>query len=166
MRRITATVLTAVMLFALTACSKEPEQTTAASTAAATTETSAPSEASETTAESVHYDTPAWEGYWEAADTEENFEISEVTDTGFKVLYYHFEEGQIEQFKYDMEFDNPEKTIASEIGLASDHGGWEYAFNFQGDSITVQSKFPDQVFLRAVKPADDASGETSGDTAG
>ena len=29
-----------------------------------------------------------------------------------------------------------------------DHGGWEYTFNLSGDTILVQSKLPDQMFLR------------------
>ena len=156
MRRFTAITMMAVMLLALTACSKEPEQTTAAPAVMETTAASA--EVSETTAEDVYYAPPAWEGYWQATDTEEHFEISEVTDEGLKVVFYHFEEGQIEQFKYDMEFDNAEKTIASEFGPASDHGGWEYAFNFNGDSIVVQSKFPDQTYMRSEAPAAETSG--------
>ena len=60
------------------------------------------------------------------------------------------EEGQIEEFIYKMEFDNPEKTVASEIGTAQDHGGWEYTFTFNGDTILVQSKLPDQIFKRDV----------------
>ena len=162
MKRLTAATLTAAMLIALTACSKEPEQTTeapviaAATTAAETTETS---ETPETTVETAYFAPPAWEGNWQATDTEEHFEITTVTDDGIKVVFYHFEEGQIEQFKYDMEYDNPEKTIASEIGSANDHGGWEYTFNFKGDSIVVQSKFPDQTYARVADTA-----ETSGET--
>ena len=164
MRRITAISLTAVMLFAFTSCSKEPEQT-AAPTTAATTAAPVVTEVSETTAGDIYYETPDWEGYWQFVDTEEHFEISQVTDTGLKVVYYHFEEGLLEQFTYDMEFDDPAKTIASEIGPASSHGGWEYAFNFKGDSIIVQSKFPDQTFNRSEKPADNATDDPTGDTA-
>lgn len=158
MRKIIAASLTAVMLFAMTACSKEPKQTTeapTATTAAATAATEAETEAAETTLDDVYYAPPAWEGYWKATDSDENFEISGVTDDGFKMVYFHYEEGTIEQFNYDIEFDNPEKTIASEIGSANDHGGWEYTFNFQGDTILVQFKTQEQVYTRAEKPAEE-----------
>lgn len=165
MRRSTALALTAVMLFALTACSKEPEQTAPATSATAAETTAVSAGSSETTAEDIYYETPAWEGYWQATDTEEHFEITEVSDTGLKVVFYHYEEGLIEQFKYDMEFDDPQKTVASEIGSANDHGGWEYTFNFKGGSVVVQSKFPDQTYVRSEKPAEGTDGESESDTA-
>ncbi|MBR3141606.1 MAG: hypothetical protein IKF09_00490 [Clostridiales bacterium] len=155
MKKTIALMITAAMLFALASCGKKPEQTTEAPTAAtAAAETPATdamlTEASETTEETVFYETPAWEGKWQAADTDEHFEIYDVTDDGFKMVFYHFEEGQIEEFKYTIEFDNPEKTIASELGSA-DGGRWEYTFNFKGDSILVQSKHPDQIYNRVVE---------------
>ena len=157
MKRLIAATLTAVMLFALSSCSKEPEETTEApATTAATTAATEATEAEsiETTKDDVYHAPPAWEGYWQAEDTEENFEISGVTDEGFKMVFFHYEEGTIEQFQYDLEYDNSEKTIASEIGSANDHGGWEYTFNFQGDTVLVQFKGLEQVYKRAEKPAE------------
>ena len=135
-------MITAAMLFALASCGKKPEQTTEAPTAAtAAAETPATdamlTEASENTEETVFYETPAWEGKWQAADTDEHFEIYDVTDDGFKMVFYHFEEGQIEEFKYTIE--------------SADGGRWEYIFNFKGDSILVQSKHPDQIYNRVVE---------------
>lgn len=153
MKRITASVLSAALLLAVTSCSKEPGQTeelpattvTEQTEVFETTEETAAMTVTETTAEP-----PAWEGSWLATDTEEHFEIKDVTSDGFRLTFWHYEEGQIEEFIYKMEFDNPEKTVASEIGTAQDHGGWEYTFTFNGDTILVQSKLPDQIFKRDV----------------
>lgn len=148
MKKIITLTLTAAVVFVLSACGREPVQTPEESTVN-TSEAIVTVTASETSAtETVLAELPAWEGSYHATDTEEHFEISEVTDEGFYLIFYHFEEGQIEQFKYKMEFDDPEKTTASEIGPATKHGGWEYTFIFQGDSILVKSKHPDQTYIR------------------
>lgn len=151
MKRLIAISLTAAMLFALTACKDEPLPTTVETQTLATTEVVTSETVVETTQETAYFAPPAWEGKWQALDTEEHFEISQVTDNGFKVVFFHFEEGQIEQFTYDVEYDNAEKTIASEIGSASNHGGWEYAFELNGDSIVVRSKHPDQTYKRSAE---------------
>ena len=153
MKRLIVISLTAAMLFALTACRNEPLPATVETQTIATTEATTADTVSETTQETAYFAPPAWEGNWQAVDTEEHFEISAVTDNGFKVVFFHFEEGQIEQFTYEVEYDNAEKTTASEIGSASDHGGWEYAFDFKGDSIVVRSKHPDQTYKRAAEEA-------------
>ena len=152
MKRLTALTLTAAILFTMTACGNKPEPSAedpvAVTTDNETTEAETVPETSiEETMDPV--ETPDWAGAWQATDTEEHFEITDVTDEGFKLTFWHFEEGQIEEFIYKMEFDNNEKTIASEIGTAQDHGGWEYTFTFKGDTILVQSKLPDQIYKRA-----------------
>ena len=138
LKRLGTAALSLILLLSLAACGTQTSPTSA---------TEAPSEttAEETTAP---VEIPAWEGSWQATDTEEHFEISSVTADGFKVVFWHYEEGQIEEFIYKMEFDNEDRTIASEIGTGKDHGGWEYTFNLNGDTILVQSKLPDQTFLR------------------
>ena len=154
MKKIIAATLTAALLLTAASCGSKPQETseiTAATTVVVETETSATEAPSETTAEettTAPVEIPAWEGSWQATDTEEHFEISNVTADGFKVVFWHYEEGQIEEFIYKMEFDNEDRTIASEIGTGKDHGGWEYTFNLNGDTILVQSKLPDQTFLR------------------
>ena len=153
MKKIIAATLTAALLLTAASCgskSQETSEITAATTVVVETETSATEAPSETTAEetTAPVEITAWEGSWQAADTEEHFEISSVTADGFKVVFWHYEEGQIEEFIYKMEFDNEDRTIASEIGTGKDHGGWEYTFNLNGDTILVQSKLPDQTFLR------------------
>ena len=154
MKRIIAAVIMTAMFTALASCGNKPEQTmeetfveTDATTAAVTTEAAVTSAATE---ETVFTGPLEWEGKWQAADTEEYFEITEVTDTGFSMIFYHYEEGTIEQFKYKIEFDDPSKTVASEIGKTNDHGVWEYVFHYQGDTILVQSKHPDQIYNRVV----------------
>ena len=154
MKKIIAATLTAALLLTAASCGSKPQETseiTAATTVVVETETSATEAPSETTAEettTAPVEIPAWEGSWQATDTEEHFEISNVTADGFKVVFWHYEEGQIEEFIYKMEFDNEDRTIASEIGTGKDHGGWEYTFNLNGDTILVQSKLPDQTFQR------------------
>lgn len=153
MKKILAATLTASLLLMATSCGSKPQETsetTAATTVVVETETSATEESVETTVEetTAPVEIPAWEGAWQATDTEEHFEISNVTADGFKVVFWHYEEGQIEEFIYKMEFDNEDRTIASEIGTGKDHGGWEYTFNLNGDTILVQSKLPDQAFQR------------------
>ena len=137
MKRLLATILTAGMILSLASCgSKEPEESkgkTAAEPAAVVTE-----------AQSKQ----GWEGNYQSSDTEEHFKIYDVTDTGFKVEFYHFEEGLIEKFDYDMEFDNAEKTVASEKGTTEDNGGWEYIFAFGGDTITVNWQGNAQLYKR------------------
>ena len=153
MKKILAATLTASLLLMATSCGSKPQETseTTLATVVVETETSATEAPSETTVEetTAPVEIPAWEGSWQATDTEEHFEISNVTADGFKVVFWHYEEGQIEEFIYKMEFDNEDRTIASEIGTGKDHGGWEYTFNLNGDSILVQSKLPDQTFQRA-----------------
>ena len=153
MKKVIAATLTASLLLMATSCGSKSQETseTTLATVVVETETSATEESSETTVEetTAPVEIPAWEGSWQATDTEEHFEISNVTAEGFKVVFWHYEEGQIEEFIYKMEFDNEERTIASEIGTGKDHGGWEYTFNFNGDSILVLSKLPDQTFQRA-----------------
>lgn len=153
MKKVIAATLTAALLLTAASCGSKPQETfeiTAATTVVVETETSATEAPSETTAEetTAPVEIPAWEGSWQATDTEEHFEISSVTADGFKVVFWHYEEGQIEEFIYKMEFDNEDRTIASELGTGKDHGGWEYTFNLNGDTILVQSKLPDQTFLR------------------
>ena len=153
MKKVIAATLTGALLLMATSCGNKPQETseTTVETTVVETETSATEAPTETTAEetTAPVEIPASEGAWQATDTEEHFEISSVTADGFKVVFWHYEEGQIEEFIYKMEFDNEDRTIASEIGTAQDHGGWEYTFNLNGDSILVQSKLPDQTFMRA-----------------
>lgn len=148
MKKLIATTMTAAMLLTLAACSDKPAVQSSEASAPAT-QIEASSEAtvnetgeSETAAGAM---TPAgftvqdWMGEWDA-ETEEHFDIYEVNDNGFKMHFYHFEEGTIEKFDYEMEFDNDEKTVASEVGTADDHGGWEYTLTLNNGVITVQWK--------------------------
>ena len=138
MKRLLATVLLAGVVLSLAACgSKEPEQSKEES---ATVTTAVVTEAKQN---------QGWEGNYQAYDTEEHFKIYDVTEKGFKVEFYHFEEGLLEKFDYEMEFDNEEKTMASEAGSADDNGGWEYRFAFGGDNITVSWQENIQVYRRA-----------------
>ena len=125
MKKLLATLLAAGMVLAMTSCGKEPE----------TTKEEPQTQPDVTVTETQV--SQGWEGSYEAADSEEHFRIYDVTDNGFKVEFYHYEEDRIERFDYEFEYDNAEKTMASEIGSADDKGGWEYRFAFGGDSITV-----------------------------
>lgn len=125
MKRLLAAILAAGLGLSLAACGKDPEpvveKTTEDTTVVATSETKP----------------QGWEGSYQSSDTEEHFTIYDVTDKGFKVEFYHFEEGLLEKFDYDMEYDNEDRTLASQIGSADDNGGWEYCFAFGGSRITV-----------------------------
>ena len=124
MKKILAILLAAGMIMSLAACGKEPEpviEKTTEDTTVTTTETKP----------------QGWEGSYQSSDTEEHFTIYDVTDKGFKVEFYHYEEGLLEKFDYDMEYDNEDRTLASQIGSADDNGGWEYCFAFGGPRITV-----------------------------
>ena len=137
MKRLLATILLAGMVLSLASCgSKEPEESKkeiAAEPTAVVTEAQK---------------NQGWEGSYQTSDTEEHFTIYDVTDTGFKVEFYHLEEGLIEKFDYEMEFDNAEKTVASEKGTTEDNGGWEYIFAFGGDTITVNWQGNAQLYKR------------------
>ena len=137
MKKVLATLLAAGLVLSLASCgSKEPE-------------TSKKEKGTEPTAVVTEAKADqGWEGNYQSVDTEEHFKIYDVTDTGFKVEFYHFEEGLIEKFDYDMEFDNAEKTVASEKGTTEDNGGWEYLFSFGGDSITVNWQGNAQLYKR------------------
>ena len=139
-KKIIASAMTAATLFSFASCSNDKPQDK---------ETEPTTE--ETTASQIETTVGAqsWTGKWQADDTEENFEIYDVTDKGFSVHFYHDEEGNIELFEYDMEFDDNEHKIASQTGSADDNGGWEYTFILGDGSITVKSKLPDQTY-RAV----------------
>ena len=114
-KRLIATILAAVMVLPLASCSKEEDQATEAP--ATVTEAPVTESGKET-----------WEGKWKSSDTEEYMEIYEVSETGLKVHFYHEEEGDIALFDYEMEFDDEEKTVASQPGDADANGGWEYTF--------------------------------------
>ena len=64
------------------------------------------------------------------------------------VEFYHFEEGLLEKFDYEMEFDNADKTVASEKGSIDDNGGWEYTFYMGDGAITVTWQQSSQVYTR------------------
>ena len=141
MKKLITLMLAVCMAVLIPACGKE-QQETRPETQAETT--SAPEESTAAKIDPKQ----AWMGRWDATDTDEYFEVYEVTDTGLSVRYNHFTEGSIELFDYDMEFDNEEHTVCSEIGDADDNGGWEYTFILGDGSITVRSQFPDQIFKK------------------
>lgn len=111
------------MALSVASCGQEPEKTDETTAVPTTT-------AAETKPQ-------GWEGSYQADDTEEHFTIYDVTDKGFKVEFYHFEEGLIERFEYDMEYDDETKALASQVGTMEENGGWEYCFAFGGSRITV-----------------------------
>ena len=76
-------------------------------------------------------------------------EIYEVSETGLKVHFYHEEEGDIALFDYEMEFDDEEKTVASQPGDADANGGWEYTFILGSGQMTVKDKHSDHIYYRA-----------------
>ena len=124
------------MVLAMTSCGKEPETTK-----------EEPQTQPDVTVTETQKEL-GWEGSYQATDTEEHFRIYDVTDTGFKVEFYHYGEASIHKFDYDMEFDNEKKDIASEIGNADDYSGWEYSFTLSGDLIIVSWKQYEQVYTR------------------
>lgn len=147
MKRLIALTLIAGALFTCAACEGNTAQSIAASEAETTSaEVTAVTE-NETEAAASIATNGNWEGRWEA-ETGEYFEIYDVTETSFKCRFFHYEEGQIEQFDYDMEFDNDTRTVASETGSADDHGGWEYAFALEGYTITVTWQENEQKYAK------------------
>ena len=124
MRKILAILLAAGLGLSLAACGKEPEPVIEKTT-------------EDTTVTVTETKPQGWEGSYQSSDTEEHFTIYDVTDKGFKVEFYHYDEGLLEKFDYDMEYDNEDRTLASQIGSADDNGGWEYCFAFGGPRITV-----------------------------
>ena len=90
----------------------------------------------------------AWLGTW-TSDSGESLEIYGVSETGLSLIFNKFiENGEMGSYDYEMEFDNADNTVASEIGGPMDHGGWEYTFVLGDGYITVESRYPDQVFHR------------------
>ena len=89
-----------------------------------------------------------WIGTW-TADSGESLEINSVSDTGLSLVFHkRSEQGNMMDVDYVMEFDNTEKTVASEVGGPEDHGGWEYTFILGDGVITVQSRYPDQLYYK------------------
>lgn len=140
-KRITATLLATALLLSLASCSNEPQKTSETETVPTTEVTTILTEQAA--------EPESWLGKWEADDTEEYMEIHDVTAKGFSVDFYHFEEGLLEKFNYDMEFDDSANKVASQIGSADDNGGWEYTFILGDGYITVQSKLPEQKYIKA-----------------
>ena len=124
MKKVLAILLAASLGLSLAACGKEPEPVIEKTT-------------EDTTVTVTETKPQGWEGSYQSSDTEEHFTIYDVTDKGFKVEFYHYEEGLLEKFDYDMEYDNEDRTLASQIGSADDNGVWEYCFAFGGPRITV-----------------------------
>lgn len=135
MKKVLALLLTAGTILSFVSCGKEPEQTKEKKKTESSTQ-------SEQTVDQ------GWEGSWKATDSDENFKIYDLTDKGFKCEFYHVEEGQIEKFDYEMEFDDDNKTVASEKGSADDNGGWEYTFTMDGGKIKVTWQNSDQYYTR------------------
>ena len=142
MRKILATILAAGMVLSLASCGKEPEQSGENNVSG--------SILTEQSGESQPSQQQSLEGEYKSNDTEEHFKIYNLTDTGFMVEFYHFEEGLLEKFDYEMEFDNADKTVASEKGSVDDNGGWEYTFYLGGDTITVTWQQSTQVYTRVI----------------
>ena len=134
MKRLLAIMLACGMALYVASCGKEPEKTDETTAVPTTT-------AAETKPQ-------GWEGSYQADDTEEHFTIYDVTDKGFKVEFYHFEEGLIERFEYDMEYDDETKALASQVGTMEENGGWEYCFAFGGSRITVTWQGNSQTYNR------------------
>jgi len=88
-----------------------------------------------------------WIGTW-TADTGEYLEIYEETDIGISLHFSKIVESSTMIVDYELEFDNEDRTIASEIGDVAAMSGWEYVFTLEDGQITVQSRYPDQVFVR------------------
>jgi len=89
-----------------------------------------------------------WLGTW-MAETGESLEIYDVSETGLSLVFHKIiETGELRSYDYEMEFDDVDQTIASEIGGPMDHGGWEYTFVLGDGIITVESRYPDQIFYR------------------
>ena len=144
MKRLLATLLAAGMALSLAACGKEPDQgvqNDVSGSGGILTEQSVEPQPSQQLGP---------EGEYKSNDTEEHFKIYNLTDTGFMVEFYHFEEGLLEKFDYEMEFDNADKTVASEKGSIDDNGGWEYTFYLGGDTITVTWQQSTQVYTRVI----------------
>ena len=142
MKRLLATLLAAGMVLSLASCGKEPEQSGENNVSG--------SILTEQSGESQPSQQQSPEGEYKSNDTEEHFKIYNLTDTGFMVEFYHFEEGLLEKFDYEMEFDNADKTVASEKGSVDDNGGWEYTFYLGGDTITVTWQQSTQVYTRVI----------------
>ena len=140
MRKILATILAAGMVLSLASCGKEPEQSGENNVSG--------SILTEQSGESQPSQQQSLEGEYKSNDTEEHFKIYNLTDTGFMVEFYHFEEGLLEKFDYEMEFDNADKTVASEKGSVDDNGGWEYTFYMGDGAITVTWQQSSQVYTR------------------
>ena len=140
MRKILATILAAGMVLSLASCGKEPEQSGGINASG--------SILTEQSGESQPSQQQSLEGEYKSNDTEEHFKIYNLTDTGFLVEFYHFEEGLLEKFDYEMEFDNADKTVASEKGSIDDNGGWEYTFYMGDGAITVTWQQSSQVYTR------------------
>lgn len=91
-----------------------------------------------------------WYGMWKASDGESLY-IYSVSDTGLSLVFNKYSEaGNYMNEDYEMEFDTPDKTIASEIGGKEDHGGWEYYFILDDGFITVKSRYPDKAFYKEI----------------
>ena len=140
MRKILATILAAGMVLSLASCGKEPEQSGENNVSG--------SILTEQSGESQPSQQQSLEGEYKSNDTEEHFKIYNLTDTGFLVEFYHFEEGLLEKFDYEMEFDNADKTVASEKGSIDDNGGCEYIFYMGDGAITVTWQQSSQVYTR------------------
>ena len=140
MRKILATILAAGMVLSLASCGKESEQSGEINASG--------SILTEQSGEPQPSQQQSLEGEYKSNDTEEHFKIYNLTDTGFLVEFYHFEEGLLEKFDYEMEFDNADKTVASEKGSIDDNGGWEYTFYMGNGAITVTWQQSSQVYTR------------------
>ena len=107
------------------------------------------SEAYEHDGKRIESDSSPWLGTW-TAENGASLSIQSVTESGISLVFHkQSESGSWMDIDYEMEFDNADGTIASEIGGAQDHGGWEYTFILNDGFITVKSRYPDQIFYKS-----------------
>ena len=107
------------------------------------------SEAYEQDSKSAESNSSPWLGTW-TAENGASLSIHSVTENGLSLVFHkQSESGSWMDIDYEMEFDNADGTIASEIGGAQDHGGWEYTFILNDGFITVKSRYPDQIFYKS-----------------
>ena len=88
-----------------------------------------------------------WLGTW-VADTGETFTIYSVSDSGLKLTWTKILEQGWGTYDYELEFDNAEKTVASEIREPGQLL-WEYTFTLGDGYITVESRYPDRIYYKA-----------------
>ena len=90
-----------------------------------------------------------WLGTW-YSDGGESLEVTAVSDSAVTLIYNGWDAAGVSMFhtEYVLPFTDESKTSCAEPDSVLEQAGWRYGFILDGGTITMTSRYPDQIFHR------------------